>query len=410
MWGKYMTKRNQWMMGSLALILASLVGTGSFAAEANARKQSKTKSFFSAAISGRIMLDYTDARAENAGFDLNDLEVRRAYLGIAGKFGQQISYAVTGSVGDDGEIGLVGATLDWKPQGSRFKVRMGQFKTPMFLDESTSSKYISTFERAAFTDAVEINRRLGLAVFHTGDKHTFAAGFFGGNLEQDPFDSGTAIAARATWTPIKTKEQTLHLGASFRVRNQSASQSNLRYRQRPFAHVSDRIISTGRLGDSDLVIGGELAMIHKNMWAAAELSLIEADCPSCASDPGFSGYYLEAGFFVGGKKRYAKGSFARPKVQNPFREGGYGALAFVLRYDGLDLNDTSVTGGTLDTIIAGADWYPNDHIRIGINYFHADAVLGNHGSGLGREFNQLRRSGAAGEVVQGITVRLQYDF
>ncbi|PHR62548.1 MAG: hypothetical protein COA47_03105 [Robiginitomaculum sp.] len=399
-----MTKNNMSAAGGLALILAGLVAAPSLAAE------STSESFLSLALSGRAMLDYTNAHAQNADFDLVDLEVRRLYLGLSGKLGDQFSFAVTGSLGDDGNVGLVGATIDWKPKGSSFKFRVGQFKTPMSLDESTSSKYTSVFERAAFTDAVQINRRLGFGIFNSGDNYTFSAGIFGGNLEQAPFDSGTAIAARATWTPVKSKDRVFHLGGSFRTRNQSQSQKDIRYRQRPFSHISNRIISTGRLGGKDLVLGFESAFIYKNMWAAGEYSLTKADCSTCASNPVFDGYYLETGIFFGGRKRYSKGSFSRPKVFKPVNEGGDGALAFVVRYDGLDLNDATIAGGRLDTIILGVDWYPTDHTRLGINYFNANATLGDSGSGLGSKFNKLRRSGVVGEDVEGVTIRLQYDF
>ncbi len=58
----------------------------------------------------------------------------------------------------------------------------------------------------------------------------------------------------------------------------------------------------------------------------------------------------------------------------------------------------------------GADWYPTDHTRFGINYFNGNAGLGNRGSGLGTEFNDLRRSGVTSEKVDGFIIRAQYDF
>ncbi len=390
------------------LVLSTFV-FGDAAAKAETKTQKKFK-IVTLNISGRIMVDYTNAYAKNTDFDLQNLELRRAYLGLDGKVGKTFSYAVVGKVDGSGDVGLVGFTFDWKPKGTNFQVRLGQFKTPMSLDESTSSKYTSVFERAAFTDAIEINRRIGVGVFHTGKKHTFSAGVFGGNIEDRPLHSGTAFASRVTFTPIKNKTEILHLGVSIRYRTDDKTNGELRYRQRPFTHVSNRIISTGRVAKSDTVLGLEAAAIHKNFWAAGEYSTIQTNCPNCVSDPDFKGYYLETGMFFGGRKKYSNGSFARPIVKKPATKGGLGALAIVARYDSIDLNDKEVKGGTLSTLILGADWYPADHIRMGINYFRSSAGLGNSGSGLGSKFNKLRKSGVADEKVKGAILRVQYDF
>ena len=366
--------------------------------------------FFTAKPSGRVMIDYTNASGDNSNLEIDNVELRRTYLGVGGKIGKELSYALSGSLGDDGEVGLVNAYIDWKPKNSDLKVRVGQFKTPMSLDESTSSKYTATLERSAFTDAIDIDRRLGVGVFHTGKKHTLSAGVFGGNIESQPFASSMVVAGRATYAPINKKDQTLHIGASARYRTNNDAKDNIRYRQRPFTHVADRIISTGRIAESDTFTGVEAAIIRKNLWAAGEYSITSANCPSCDSNPKFDGYYAEAGVVLGGRRTYKDGSFGRPKVDNPVGKGGYGAVALVARYDGLDLNDRDTQGGDLNTAIVGVDWWPTDHVRVGVNYFNADASLGTSGSGLGDEFNVIRRADIPDEKVNGFVVRVQYDF
>ncbi len=414
-----MNKLRSIKTSTIAIMLAfGIVGSGcasmnkitSLDAPRTKSKTDKKKSYLTAKIKGRVMVDYANTHAKNANFDMDEVELRRAYLGVGGKVGKRISYGLSGSISDTGDIGLVGATIDWKPKGTNLKFRAGQFKTPMSLDESTSSKYTSTFERAAFTDAVEINRRLGIGFYHTGKRHSLAAGVFGGNIEHQPFASGMAYAARATYNPIKKKRQTVHLGASVRHRTDNKDEGLIRYRQRPYTHVADRIISTGRIAESDVVVGAEAAIINKNFWAAGEYSATYANCSTCASDPNFDGYYAEAGMFFGGRKRYSGGSFDRPEVNKPINKGGLGAFSVVARYDNINLDDGSFRGGDLGTTIVGADWYPTDHTRFGINYFNGNAGLGTSGSGLGTEFNNLRLSGVTSEKVNGFIVRAQYDF
>ena len=411
--------RKKYTKNASALVLAVLLGGGSASfVSTNAYAQSsssKTKTakknpFITAKVSGRVMIDYTNARAKKSDLDITDFDVRRIYYGVSGKIGKEFSYSTSGSISDAADIGLVGATLDWKPRDSKIKVRVGQFKTPMSLDESTSSKYTSVYERAAFTDAVEINRRLGVAVYHSGKKHTFAAGAFGGNIEHQPFSSGTAVAVRGTYALVNKNDKTLHLGASIRYRTDNKDEGDIRYRQRPYAHISDRILSTGRIAKSDVVIGSEAAFIHKSFWMAGEYTLTNANCSSCKNDPNFDGYYMEAGMFFGGRKTYGGGSFGRPKVYKPVGKGGRGALSIVARYDSIDLSDRKEDGGKLGTTILGLDWYPTSHTRLGVNYFNADATFGDRSSGLGKVFNNLRKSGVPGETVEGVTFRVQYDF
>jgi phosphate-selective porin OprO/OprP len=402
-----------------ALVLTMVLGIcGAGALSTNAYAQSspsktkpaKKKPFITAKISGRVMIDYTNARAKKSDLDITDFDVRRIYYGVSGKIGKEFSYSTSGSISDTGALGLVGATVDWKPKGSKIKVRIGQFKTPMSLDESTSSKYTSTHERAAFTDAVEIDRRLGVAVYHSGKKHTFAAGAFGGHIEHQPFSSGTALAVRGTYAVVHDNDQTVHLGASIRYRTNNKDLGDIRYRQRPYAHISDRILSTGKIAKSDVVIASEAAFIRKNFWMAGEYTLTNANCSSCKNDPNFDAYYVEAGLFFGGRKTYGGGSFGRPKVYKPLGKGGRGALSIVARYDSVDLSDRKEDGGKLGTTILGLDWYPTSHTRLGVNYFNADATFGDRSSGLGKAFNNLRKSGAPGETVEGVTFRVQYDF
>ncbi|MHC4097467.1 MAG: porin, partial [Planctomycetota bacterium] len=42
------------------------------------------------------------------------------------------------------------------------------------------------------------------------------------------------------------------------------------------------------------------------------------------------------------------------------------------RYSGLDLDDSGISGGELDTITAGLNWHLNPNTRIMWNYVHAD--------------------------------------
>jgi len=363
---------------------------------------------------GRIQVDYTNANGDNSGADFNGFDLRRAYIGAHGKLGDKFSYNVDVGVDETGKVTPIVAFLDWKPfntkKGSDFRIRAGQFKTPMSLDESTSSRFTSTIERAAFTDAFNIQRNVGIGFVERGKKHTLAGGVFGGAIDHQPFGSSTEIALRGTYTPYITKKKAVHLGASFRYRTDNKDSGPNRYTQRPYSHNIDPILSTGRIAESDTTFAGEAAWINDKMWVAGEYAVNKVKCAICLTDPNFNGYYAEAGMFFGGRKVYKNGKFNRPKVYNPVTKGGIGAFSVVARYDGLDLVDTSVNGGDLKNVILGVDWYPTKNTRLGINYFNADANLGTSPSRLAPEFIALQTASVTQEKVKGFIIRAQFDF
>lgn len=346
-----------------------------------------------AKVGGRVMIDYTLADIDMPDSDISATEIRRARLFVSGNYGDEIKYKFEVNKASGDSIEVTDAYIQFVPEGSKFKVKVGQFKTHNSLDEENSSRFISTIERAAFTDAFGLDRRVGVSVGTSGKNYTFNAGAFTTNLEEDGgTQEGHAFAARGTYNPINTDDMLVHLGASWRYRAKGDTSSDLRYRQRPYTHVApSRIVDTGRFAKSDNFYGIETAVQAGQFWAAGEYAILDAKGSGANPDASFNGFYGEAGVFFGGKRTYKGGKFNRPKVDNPIGEGGYGALSLVLRYDQLDIQD-NVYQGKLDTLVLGADWYPTKYTRFGINYFDSDAENGTADKG------------------RGVVARLWFDF
>lgn len=361
-------------------------------------------------LGGRVMLDYGVVNINNPDVSVNASEVRRARLFAIGTYGDSVDYKFEFNHTTGGDIDVTDAFVKFKPEALPFSVKVGHFYTHNTLDEQTSSRFISTIERSALTDAFELNRRLGISVGSTGDRYTLNAGVFADSVNGAAFDqAGNAVAVRATFLPFKTDTTIAHIGASWRYRNgsdatDSAVNDGLRYRQRPYvnATTSDntdsvlpggRIVSTSRFAKSDNFIGVEGAVIHDNMWVAGEYAFLKANGAGANADASFGGGYVEGGIIFGGRRTYkgSGGSFNRTKVDNPVGSGGMGALALVARYDTLDLNGGDQKG-QLDTIVLGADWMPTKQTRLRLNYFDADATNG------------------AAESANGLVARLGFDF
>jgi len=335
-------------------------------------------------VGGRLMLDYTIADFEDTDFKINNSEVRRARLFASGTYGDSIKYKMEFNKSTGDAIELTDAFIQFVPKNSKFKVKVGQFKTHNSLEEETSSRHISTLERGAYTDAFGLNRRIGVSVNTSGDNYGFDLGVFGTNVEAENGDEeGYALAGRGYFNPVKADDTIVHLGGSWRYRSQGDSEGEIRYRQRPYTHVaSSRIIDTGRFADSDSFYAGEALVMKDNMWAAGEYSFLGANGSEGNEDADFSGGYAEVGYVIGGRKTYKGGKFNRIKVDNPLGEGGYGAVALVARYDTLDLEDGPYLG-QLDTIVVGADWWPTKQTRLGLNFFNVEAEDGIAESGSG---------------------------
>ncbi len=385
---------------NLAFSLSSLVIAGTALAQSN----------FTLKPQGRLQIDYTNAKADNANTSYNSSELRRAYIGVSGKITKNLSYNIDIGIDETAKVTPIIAFVDWRKRGNNWRIRAGQFKTPMSLDESTSSRFTSTYERAAFTDAFDIQRRVGVGFIQRGKKHTLSLAALGGFADKQPFTSGRVIAGRVTYTPVKKRKEVVHLGVAVRSRTDNKDKGPLRYTQRPYFHNTRSIISTGRIAESDTTIVAEAAWVKDKLWIAGEYATTKAKCSTCLRNPGFNGYYVEAGMFFGGRKVYKNGKFVRPRVYDQLGKGGKGAFSVVARYDGLDLKDSAVDGGKLNTIVLGADWYPTKNTRIGVNYFNADADLGVNASRLAPEFIALQLGGIKKETVKGFLIRAQYDF
>ncbi len=368
-------------------------------------------------IGGRLMLDqaFTDIKDINGtGEDLSvtSSEVRRARLFAKGKFSDAVKYKFEFNHTTGGDIEVTDGFLQFVPKKSKFAVKVGHFKTHNSLEEEASSRFITTIERGAFTDAFGLDRRLGLSVGTSGDTFTLNAGVYGESINSEaPKKNGRAAAVRGTFTPVKSDDTILHLGASWRHRK-AGDDNGLRYRQRPYAHSLDsentegflpsgRIINAGRIADgvpekfadSDNLLAVEGLVLHKNMWAAAEYAALSANGSATNPDANFGGGYIEAGIMFGGRRTYKSsgGTYNRMKVDNPLGEGGMGAVSLVARYDTIDLEDNGYLG-QLDTVVLGVDWLPTKNTRLRVNYFNSDA------------------EGGYADSASGINARLGFDF
>jgi len=346
--------------------------------------ESKDKKF-KLKFGGRVQADYTFTSADSeleAAFGAeefqNGFEFRRARLFAEGTIYERVKfkaqYDLAGGDADFKDV-YVGLLSDWG------EVRFGHFKEYFSLEELTSSKYLAFLERSLPIEAFAPSRNSGVGVHASrGDKVNWGVGAFydaddfGVSTDEDNFN----VTGRVAFRPIHEDggKRMLHVGVSA---TQKDFASTARFRARPEAHFTTRLIDSGRFAaDSARIVDVELAGVFNRFWFAGEVLQSDVDAP-LFGDPTFGGYYAQAGFFLTDDHRRYKtsaGAFDRQKPGASWLEdGGKGAWEIAVRMSSLDLTDGGIAGGEQDDVTVGLNWYPNPATRLMINLVHADADL-----------------------------------
>jgi phosphate-selective porin OprO and OprP len=274
--------------------------------------------------------------------------------------------------------------------GGNGRVRVGNFRQPNGLEESTTSRNLMFMERSQGTEPFVVGRRMGLEV--TGWYPTFrwSASVFGADVEDYFKEANEQInfAARLNWAPIQTDESTLLIGASGTMQKPTfigeyegeKDPSKVKFNTRPESNVSDtKFVYAGiKNVEAYNVFGGELAYVNKRFMAQGEY--MGASISRFAStDPddnresiSYSGAYLYASFFLTDDTRaydHKDAEFARvvPSAKS-------GAWEVAVRFSTVDMNDEAAdeqNGGSTSYTL-GVNYYPNPNVKLMLNYGMVD--------------------------------------
>ncbi|HWJ69645.1 MAG TPA: porin [Sphingobium sp.] len=325
---------------------------------------------------GRLQLDSNDV-SRPVGINAPTLgwaaDVRRAYLGVEGKLGGGFGYRLEVDVA----TGSAQFTDAWLTYGKGpLTVTLGHHRITS-LEDVTSDLDTSMLERATFTQAFGMERRLGLSASYEAGDLLATAGIFADDLETLGA-GGTAnsysLDGRLVYMP-KLGSTQLHIGGSFHHRELNDLTDALRYRARPGARTTDvRFVDTGLFSaTAETGYGLEFAAVHGPVHVAAEgfwQRVARPDLPA----PTFFGGYGEIGYvFAGGTGRpYKKGVLGTIVPTRGLDKGGAGAWQINLRHDWLDLSDRGINGGTQRMFGASLVWVPVEHVKFLANYLRVE--------------------------------------
>jgi phosphate-selective porin OprO and OprP len=357
------------------------------------------------------------------------VNVRRARIGVIGKFMEDWNYALiydfggasdgfasTASVGGvpvgflpGGALsGVENAYLSYtgiKPFGGKLAIEGGVMDLPYTLDEASSSNDIPFMERAA--------SGITATNIAAGDfRSAFGARWYTDRFWAGAYVTGPAtraIHSASSINPPGTTEQygtfarvagqivsgtdySLHIGgdAEWLIQpphNLIAGTQTLTLSDRPEVRIDPTtLVSTGAIAgvSGAQVYSAEAAGTYGPLFFQGEYFWYNVDRNAFAPLPSlkFQGGYAEAAYVLTGETRpYNSGSASYGGIApaNPFSltGGGWGAWEIAGRYSTIDLNDrlgavTGVAGGRQTIYTLALNWYVNRNVRFLFDYLHGN--------------------------------------
>jgi phosphate-selective porin OprO/OprP len=360
----------------------------------------------------------------------NGVNVRRARIGVIGKFMEDWNYALiydfggasdgfasTASVGGvpvgflpGGAVsGIENAYLSYtgiKPFGGKLAIEGGVMDLPYTLDEASSSNDIPFMERAsagiaATNIAAGDFRSTAGARWYTD---TFWAGAYVTGPATGAIHSASSINppgtteqygafARVAGQVVSGKDYSLHIGGDAQwliqpPHNLIAGTQTLTLSDRPEVRIDPTVlVSTGAIAgvSGAQVYSAEAAATYGPLFFQGEYFWFNVDRNAFAPLPSlrFQGGYAEAAYVLTGETRpYNPGSASYGGIApaNPFSlTGGWGAWEIAGRYSTIDLNDRvgsaiGVAGGRQTIYTLALNWYVNRNVRFMFDYLHGNVA------------------------------------
>lgn len=265
-------------------------------------------------------------------------------------------------------------------------VRVGHLLEPFGLEEFSSNNHLTLMERGGPTVFTPV-RNSGIMAFDTGfdQRATWAAGIFkdtgtfGDSVSNEEF----AVTARITGLPYYNENgrEYLHLGSSYSHRN--LNEEGYRVRSRPDSYIAPYVVDTTAMPSDSVDIYAletlwSLGSLYvQGEWGMASVDRLEDEEGAVLSAADLQAYYVMASYILTGEhKPYVKsnGTFTRitPNQNATGQNWGAGAWEVAARYNVVDLNDTDLEGGNMDSYTLGLNWHLNPHAKIMWNYVMAD--------------------------------------
>lgn len=353
----------------------------------NGLKLESSDKGFSVKIGGRIQYDIMYISQDdslNNNFDAqNGTEFRRARLYTSGTIYKTIKYKFQIDFAGN-KVVIKDAYLKFTKVPGIGNITVGNMKEPRGFEMLTSSKDITMMERS-LTNQFDNDRNLGIMLNNSFlDKRlSLSLGYFYPSSNNAKYSGNKYnITFRVAGVPYYNNENGLkvvHLGTG--ITYEKHDDHEMSYASRPEAHMAPRYLKINVDKTKNInEINGELVVVYNCLALHSEYTFAGVRTGDNSvlkeNDYGFYSFFGTLSWFITGEhKNYSKkkSTFGRisPK-KNLGTKGGFGAIEIALRYSTLNLNDKDLSGGEMNNITAGINWYLNPVTRITFNYVHSN--------------------------------------
>jgi phosphate-selective porin OprO/OprP len=330
------------------------------------------------------VFDLDEALEARYGEVDNGVEVRRARLTLLGAIRDRVEFKTSIDFGG-GDVRFKDVYVGMTRLPVLGRIRAGYMKEPFGLDEQTGRSDVTFVERAVTTEAFVPARDLGILLHDSllEERMTWSAGAFldADDLGSTRFDENSAVTARLTAVPWVEDDgrMLLHLGLAYR---HIFVDEEVRFTSRLESTLAPEFIDSGPiLADRADVLGFEAAQVLGPFSAQGEyvLTVVKDAIPVNGTDNShllFSSSYVQASCFLTGEhRRYDmhEGEFRGIRLARSVGEdGGFGAWELAARYSRLDLDSQGLSGGRLESVTFGLNWYLFPELKLMWNYGISD--------------------------------------
>lgn len=246
------------------------------------------------------------------------------------------------------------------------KLRLGQYRMPLGLEQGSSNRDAVLLERG-LPNALVYARRLGIGYEWLAESWTVRTAVFDRNLSRSEEASGAAI--RATWAPIRSEAQVLHLGLALGTEDLDGQSE--RFSARPDVGLTSfRAVDTGSIPGVDRTTrhGLEAAWIS-GPWSI-QSEYVAAKVDDGAADATAEGWYVLGTWTLTGESRVYRDGLLRGLKP----DGRLGAFELAARFGRLDLDGGFLNGGEVETLSIGGNWYVGPALRISANLVDVEST------------------------------------
>ncbi|HZK99962.1 MAG TPA: porin [Caulobacteraceae bacterium] len=371
----------------------------------------------------------------------NGVNARRARIGIAGTAMGDFGYAFIydgGNSSDQTPRGIETAQIIYTGlRGAAFEI--GYSNTYFTLDQATSSSDLLFLERATPSNiATNLNAgdfRANAGARFFGDRY-WLGGYVTGPASGDSHtQTGERFGAfqRIAVQAVNGPDYSLHLGVGvdelLRAPNSGVgTPDTLTLGDQPELRIDPTALATtGPIGTAanpvtrGYVLDVETAAAWRNLFWQGEYYRYRVDRAGLANAD-FAGGYGEISWTLTGEHHLYNpqaGAYFRIRPRRPFSlaDGGWGAFEVAGRFSYVDLgadfpsgaalskDPAAIDGGRQRIYSLGLNWYPNDLVRLMLDYSHIDYDKANGTATSGDPLGA-----AVGATADSVALRVQVAY